>query len=478
MEYTTPLPASSDDQLLKATRIEHEIIREGQHDEEDYDRSEEELFSKVMRPNKANYYRPGKPIRRKEFDRKTDKRDVHPEAVGLPEWRQAAFSKFKTTSKDKDEHTDDVQIEKTPSKQTSKQKTEEITEKSILQSTETPTTEIHTPTKEQDNILIPKTELDTSTNQEKTQTTRNKTSVQKKKDAIDYIESHSREEIKQNFISFSHDLTPRISTIAKTSQEGTNSNTDLTSNSYSNLELFSAPVSKSVPNLESNSNDTIRGKATTTQPAMYSVVARDTTPSSVEIGENWELETVDNCGQSQLKYEQTCSEHSSVHSQLTPQHSHTLSRDSQDSGVLDSEYPPSTESDTNNITSESENCKQQQQQQQQQQGSTLNPQAEEFRYDMSKLSDSILSDPGYLRSLKKGTSQKYSKQPNASMRGRGNSAANSSMRGDRTTSGVGYNKKQEITSPGGMGGKPKYADSIVGPTGQVLPKRGSRKGAR
>ena len=476
MEYTTPLPASSDDQLLKAARIENEIIREGQHDEEDYDRTEEELFSKVVRPNKPNYYRPVKQMKRKEFERKTDKRDVHPEAVGLPEWRQSAFSKFKSKSKDKDEHIDEIQTEKTTSKQSGQQNDEETTETMILQSIDTiPSPDLHTPSKEQVNISINKTELDTSTNQERTPSSRNKTSVQKKKDAIEYIESHSREEIKQNFISFSHDLTPRISTIAKTSQDSSNSNADLTSNSYSNLNIFTAPVSKSVPNLESNSTDTIRSQATTTEPAMYSVVTRDSTQSGIEISENWELETTDVCGQSQIKYDQTFSEHSTVQSQLTPQHSHTLSHDSQDSGVLDSEYLPSAESDTNNITSESENCKQQQQQQQQQ-GSTLNPQAEEFRFDMSKLSDSILSDPGYLRSLRRGTSQKYVKQPNASMRGRGNNSS-TSQRGDRA--GTGYSKKQEMTSPGGVGGKPKgYTDSIIGPTGQVMPKRGSRKAGR
>ena len=467
---------------MKAARIENEIIREGQHDEEDYDRTEEELFSKVMRPNKLNYHRTGKQMKRKEFERKTDKREVHPEAVGLPEWRQAAFSKFKSTAKEKDEQTEEIQTEKTTSKQTGKQESEENTEKTTLKTVESippssPIPDTHTPSKEQENILFNKTELDSSTNQERTPSARNKTSVQKKKDAIEYIESHSREEIKKNFISFSQDLTPRISTIAKTSQESTNSNADLTSNSYSNLEIFTAPVSKSVPNLESNSNDKIRCQAATTKPdMMYSVVTRDTASAGIEVSENWELETTDACGQTQIKYEQTCSEHSSVQSQLTPQHSHTLSHDSQDSGVLDSEYPPSTESDTNNITSESENCKQQQQQQQ---GSTLNPQAEEFRFDMSKLSDSILSDPGYLRSLKKGTSQKYSKQPNASMRGRGNIGANSSQRGDRVGSGIGYNKKQEMTSPGGVGGKSRgYADSIVGPTGQVLAKRGSRKSGR
>ncbi|KAI6647613.1 PAB1-binding protein 1 [Oopsacas minuta] len=435
LEYTTPLPVASDDQLLKATRMENEILREGQHDEEDYERSEEDLFSKVLRPgNKQNYYRGGsqKQKNRKEFDRKPDKKNIHPEALDLPEWRQTAFTKLKNNQSESTiQHVKQPKCEDKPEKFDTPV-SEEISDNSI----------------EVENQLN-RTQFDVV--DIAPSAGRNKTSIQKKKDAIEYIESHSREEIKQNFISFSHDLTPRISTIAKIPQESTNSNADLTSNSYHNLEIFLA--SKSVPNLESNS---IKGEVT--------IENNNMTSSSIGVSEDWESETADKFAL------ESASEQSSIQSQLTPIHTHTHSHDSQDSGVLDSEYPPSTESDNYNHT-DNDLYKQG--------SSTLNPQAEEFRFDMSKLSDVILQDPAYIRSMRKGGSQKYAKQPNASMRGRGNSVVPSQRSGTGTSSAPPtFSKKPEIPSPG-SGGKGKgYTESIVGPTGYSTQKRGNRKSGR
>ena len=417
--------------------MEHEIIREGQHDEEDYDRSEEDLFSKVARPgNKQNYHRPQKHNRtgKKEFER--NKREIHPEAIGLPEWRQTAFAKINSNSDDSDIIVQQAIVKTKPVEQPI-QTQDEV---SVVSE------EINDQSSDVDAQLNP-TEVDINTSiTEKTPSARNKSSVQKKKDAIDYIESHSREEIKKNFISFSHDLTPRICTIAKSNQTTLNANADLTSNSCTNFDILSASTSKSIPSFQTLMADT---------------------SSSIEPSEDWDLETAD-----KVMSENT-SEHSSIHSQLTPTHSHTQSHDSQDSGVLDSEYPPSTESDNNN-----ELCKQQQKQG----SSTLNPQAEEFRFDMSKLSDVILQDPAYLRMLRKGGSQKYSKQPNASMRGRGNAVTASQQRGERpsTSSGGmgGFSKKPDIPSPGSVAKGRGSNESIVGPTGYSTQKRGSRKGGR
>ena len=417
--------------------MEHEIIREGQHDEENYDRSEEDLFSKVIRPgnNKQNYYRGQKHNRigKKEFERKTDKREIHPEAMGLPEWRQTAFSKLNSNSDDSD-----VTVRQPLPTKPGENRVLVQEEVAVLSE------EINDqPCNIETQLNRTETDTNTSTNNEKTPSARNKSSIQKKKEAIDYIETHSREEIKQNFISFSHDLTPRISTIAKSNQGNASINTDLTSNSCTNFDI-SASSSKSFPNFESLKTDV---------------------SSSIEASEDWDLETTDKV------VSENTSEHSSIHSQLTPTHSHTQSHDSQDSAVIDSEYPPSTGSDTNN-----ELCKQQQQG-----SSTLNPQAEEFRFDMSKLSDVILQDPAYLRMLRKGGSQKYSKQPNASMRGRGNAMTPNEQRGERPSTGGGmggFNKKPDVPSPGSVAKGRGSNESIVGPTGYSAQKRGSRKGGR
>ena len=437
LEYTTPLPVSSDDQLLKASRMEHEIIREGQHDEEDYDRSEEDLFSKVLRPgNKYNCFRGQKHNRigKKEFERKTDKLEIHPEAAGLPEWRQTAFTKLNSNSDDSD-----VTVRLSANTKP-EEKPAYVQDEVPVLSDEISELPCDTDTS------LNQTEMDANTSiTERTPSARNRSSVQKKKEAIDYIETHSREEIKQNFISFSHDLTPRICTIAKSNQGNANTNTDLNSNSCTNFDILYPKPSPDSENLKTH-------------------------VSSIEATENWDLETADRTMSGNT------SEHSSIHSQLTPTHSHTQSHDSQDSGVLDSEYPPSTESDNNEL------CKQKQQQQQQQQGSsTLNPQAEEFRFDMSKLSDVILQDPAYLRMLRKSGSQKYPKQPNLSMRGRGNSLAPSQPRGERPSTGGGmggFSKKPDIPSPGSVAKGRGGNESIVGPTGYSTQKRGSRKGGR
>ena len=443
---------------MKATRIEHEIIREGINDEEDYERTEEELFSKVMRSGqpKSTYYRPPqKQVRRKnmETEKRMDKRDIHPEAIGLPEWRQEAFTKVKSTSQEKDEVFDrksSIDNSKIMLERNDINELEEFGE-NVTKTHSVDNCEIKEDPTIPETNLKPKNDIESTPDNNKNTPIRSKTSVQKRKDAIKFIETHSREEIKQNFMDFSNCLNPVI--VPNSIQpESTNSSADLSSNSFTNLDLFIG--SKSVPDLESSSRIERNTAESTKIESKY---------SSIKITEDWDFETNDKSEPPKIQSENTSfSEQSSVQSQVTPIHTHTFSRDSQDSGVLDSE------SDSTNVTSESENPK----------SSTLNPQAEEFRFDMSKLSDVILQDPGYMRTAahkKNSGAPKYPKQPNASMRGRGNLGGNNT-RGDRSkkpTSDISL-------PPGGMGKGKSYNDpstSIVGPPGYSMPKRnGSKRG--
>lgn len=96
LEYTTALPELTDAAIRKADRLAREIHNEGHHDEEQMDRSEEEMFSQVSRnpqdntnqkTNNLNKYKYSNeksiPSQNQTTDTQIDK--SHSE---LPEWRR------------------------------------------------------------------------------------------------------------------------------------------------------------------------------------------------------------------------------------------------------------------------------------------------------------------------------------------------------------------------------------------------------